>query len=90
MGLAIFKIKIMPESPDTDLAKLEIEIKHIVELEKGSNLRLEREPIAFGLNAINATFTREETLESDTLVEKLSKIEHVNSAEIIDYRRAFG
>lgn len=90
MGIAILKIKIMPESPDSNLEKIEIKAKGIIEEEKGNNLRFEIEPIAFGINAINATFTREETLDSDILVEKLQKIKQVNSAEIIDFRRAIG
>jgi translation elongation factor aEF-1 beta len=90
MGLAILKIRIMPESPATDLNKIESELKVVIAKEKGSNLRLEREPIAFGLIAINATFTREEILDSDSLVEKLKHIKNVNSAEITDFRRAIG
>jgi translation elongation factor aEF-1 beta len=90
MGLAILKIKIMPESPDSDLNKIEKKAKEIIEKESGSNLRLEREPIAFGLVAVNALFTREETLDSDELVEKLKNIPEVNSAEIVDFRRAIG
>ena len=90
MGLAIFKIKLMPESPDTDLSAIETGAKGIIEEEKGGSLRIEREPIAFGLNAINLTFTREETLDSDILIEKLSKVKDVASAEITDFRRAFG
>lgn len=90
MGLAILKIKIMPESPSTNLDEIERKAKKIVQEEQGSNLRLEREPIAFGLTAINTLFTREETLDSDELVGKLGKIPEVNSAEIIDFRRAVG
>ena len=90
MGIAILKIKIMPESPDSDLKKIESEAKKIIEKEKGNNLRIEIEPIAFGLNAVILTFTREETLDSDEIVEKLRKIKHVNSAEVIDFRRAIG
>jgi len=90
MGLAILKIKIMPESPDTNLDEIEKSAKSLIESEKGGNLRIEREPIAFGIVALNFTFTREETLESDSLVEKLSKLPFVNSAEITDFRRAIG
>ena len=64
--------------------------KKIIDSEQGSNLRIEIEPIAFGLNAVNLTFTREETLDSDILIEKLRKINGVASGEIIDFRRAFG
>jgi elongation factor 1-beta len=90
MGTAILKIKLMPESPDTNLDNIEIKAKEIITKEQGSNIRMEKEPIAFGLIALNTLFTREETLDSDELVEKLRKIKGINSAEITDFRRAFG
>lgn len=90
MAKAILKIKIMPEAPDSDLEKIEIKAKQIIEEENGNNLRFEIEPIAFGLNAVNAIFIRDESLDSDILTDKLKKIKHVNSAEIVDFRRAIG
>lgn len=90
MGIAILKIKIMPESPDSNLDNIEKTAKEIIEKEKGANFRSEKEPIAFGLIALNILFTRDETLDSDELVEKLGKIKEVNSAEIVDFRRAVG
>ncbi|MEM0465443.1 MAG: elongation factor 1-beta [Candidatus Pacearchaeota archaeon] len=90
MGLAIFKIKIMPKSPNSDLEKIEKKAKEITEKENCNSFRAEKEPIAFGLTALNILFTREETLDSDELLEKLRKIKEVNSAEIIDFRRAVG
>ncbi|MDD5193566.1 MAG: elongation factor 1-beta [Candidatus Nanoarchaeia archaeon] len=90
MGKAILKIKIMPESPDSDLEKIEIKAKEVIEEENGTNLRFEIEPIAFGLNAVNVIFIRDESLDSDILTDKLKKIKQVNSAEIVDFRRAIG
>ena len=90
MAKAILKIKIMPEAPDSDLEKIEIKAKEIIEEEQGNNLRFEIEPIAFGLNAVNVIFIRDESLDSDVLTDKLKKIHHVSSAEIVDFRRAIG
>lgn len=90
MGIAILKIKLMPESPEVDLNKIENIAREIITKEKGSNIRVEKEPIAFGLVALNFLFTREETLDSDDLVDLLKNIKSVNSAEITDFRRAVG
>ncbi|MBD3252856.1 elongation factor 1-beta, partial [Candidatus Pacearchaeota archaeon] len=50
MALAIIKIKIMPESPDTDLEDIQKQAEKTISGEKGSNIKFEKEPIAFGLN----------------------------------------
>ena len=67
---------------------IEKKAEEIMVSEKGRNVKMEREPIAFGLNAIIVFFSREEILETDDLLEKLEKIEEVNSVQIIDFRRA--
>jgi len=90
MGTALIKIKIMPDSPDADLDAIEEKAKQIISEEKGENLKFEREPVAFGLNAIIVGMSREEGLSSDEMLEKLQNSGNVSSAEIIDFRRAFG
>jgi elongation factor 1-beta len=90
MADAIFKIKIMPDSPDADLEAIESAAKKIVEKEQGRSLKITREPIAFGLNAMIFLFLRDETLDQDILTDSMREIDHVSSAEIIDFRRAFG
>lgn len=90
MGIALIKIRIMPESPDTDLKKIEKEAEHFIIKEQGTNLRINIEPIAFGLNAIIIGFARDETKDTDDLLKNLQNIDNVSSAEIIDFRRALG
>lgn len=90
MGLALIKIKIMPSSPDTNLTAIEEKAKGITAKEQGKNIKIEKEPIAFGLNALIVGFAREETLDSDNLLKKLQNIPNVSSVEIIDFRRAIG
>lgn len=90
MGVALLKIKLMPESPKTNLENIEFRASNIIKEEKGENMKFEKEPIAFGLTALIATFARDETLDSDNLLENLQKIPNVSSAEIIDFRRALG
>ena len=88
--MGLIKVKIMPTSPNADLDAIEKKAEEIVTQGEGGNIKMEREPIAFGLNAIIVFFSREETLETDELLDKIREIEEVNSAEIIDFRRALG
>ncbi len=90
MGIALIKIKIMPKSLDTKLDEIESKAKNIIKKEKGDNINVEKEPVAFGLNALVIRFARDETLELDELLEKINKMKSVSSAEIIDFRRAIG
>ena len=89
MGTIAVKIKIMPASPSTDLAKIEQQIKRMVEQEGGKNPSFTQEPIAFGLKAIILFFAWPEEKELEKFEEKIGKIKDVNSVQIIDMRRAF-
>jgi len=90
MALALIKVKIMPESPSTDLDEIESKSKEILEKKGSKSIRFEREPIAFGLIAVIVGFSWNDNDSNDELMETLQTIEHVSSAEIIDYRRAIG
>lgn len=90
MGTALYKIKIMPSSPDISLDEIEENAKKVIEEQQGKNLSFEREPIAFGLTAVILTFARDEELDQDKMLDALDKMQDVSSAEVIDYRRAFG
>jgi len=91
MGITLIKIKMMPAAPDTDLEKIKQDAKKVIEENKGSRVEFEEEPIAFGLKAVIAGFEQnEDDGELDPIEESLRKIENVNSAEVVDMRRAFG
>lgn len=90
MGSAAVKIKIMPDSPDADLDSLEKELSSKIEEFGGKIAKVEREPIAFGLNAILITFAWQEDADREVLEADLAKIDHVSSVAVIDFRRAFG
>ena len=85
---AAVKIKIMPTSPDANLKEIEDSAKKIIEDKQGKVLSIEQEPVAFGLKAIILTILIVETFDQDPLTDALKNIENVNSAEIIDFRRA--
>lgn len=92
MAQAIATIKIMPASPEIDLKALEEKIKSEIESFAGEgDTRTEIEPVAFGLKSIKITFVVDESKGSpDPIAEKAEQLEEVNSAEIVDVRRAVG
>lgn len=90
MGTVLVKVRIMPESPDVNLKEIEQQAKKITEKGEGKNPKTEIEPVAFGLNAIILGFALDESKSIDNIQDKLKKIPNVSSAEVIDFRRAFG
>ena len=92
MADVIVKIKVMPSNPDVDLQKIqkscEVEIKKF-----GSKVihSVKQEPVAFGLKALVIIFLIDEKISNmDVLEAAIKKIHDVQSAEIIDVRRALG
>ena len=90
MGTALVTIKIMPESPETNLEEIQNKAKSIVEEKQGKNPTTKTEPVAFGLNAILLNFAMDELLSVDDFQNPIQELEGVNSAEVSDFRRAFG
>ena len=90
MGIAIVKIKIMPESPSSNLEEIKESAEGIINANGGQVARTEEEPIAFGLIAVNITFSILESQELEPIEEELAKIKQVQSAQVVDMRRAFG
>jgi elongation factor 1-beta len=90
MGTALVTIRIMPESPNSNLEEIQKKAKEIVEKNKGKKPFTKTEPIAFGLNAVILNFALDESLSIDNIENPLKKIKEVVSAEVIDFRRAFG
>jgi len=92
MANAIITIKIMPESPDIDLNNISAEIEAKIDSFAGEGDRKkEIEPIAFGLKALKITFVMDEKKGgTEPLENEISKIEGVQSVEVVDVRRAIG
>jgi len=80
----------MPESPQTNLDKLETQARKIIEKLEGKNPQFKKEPVAFGIVALIVNFSMDESLPTDPFEEELREIAGVSSAETIDFRRAFG
>ena len=92
MANAIVTIKIMPESPEIDLAKIEEQSKkEIIGYAGEGETKTEIDPIAFCLKALKIIFVVDEAKGSPEVVaEKVQAIEGVNSCEVSDVRRAIG
>jgi len=90
MGIMAVTIKIMPESPETDLEKIKETIKKSLEENEGKNAEFEEEPVAFGLKAVIVKFWWPEDKEFEEFENSLKEIEGVSSTETIDLRRAVG
>lgn len=92
MAVAIISVKIMPTGPDTDLAKIEHEVKKIItDFTKRTDMKVEIVPIAFGIKSVNIMFAMDEKLGGpDQLEDKILAVEGVENFEVTDVRRALG
>ncbi|MBU0929943.1 MAG: elongation factor 1-beta [Nanoarchaeota archaeon] len=91
MAQVVVTIKIMPKSPDVDLKIIEEKAKEEITKFGGDTGKVEIEPIAFGLKAVNLIFVMDESIGNiDPLESKISEIDGVQSAEVTDVRRALG
>ena len=92
MGTAIATLRIMPESPDSDLKKIEdAAMKLIVSFADERQKKVDVQPVAFGLKSINITFLMDEKKGgTDTLEAQISDIPEVQSVELVDIRRIIG
>ena len=90
MAIAAVILRIMPESPDTDLKAIEDQAKKDMEKEGAQNISFQQEDIAFGLKAILMKMAWPEQKDTDIIENKVQEIKGVSSVKIEDYRRAFG
>jgi translation elongation factor aEF-1 beta len=86
-GINGAKYKLMPESPHVNLKEIEEAAKKIVEDFGGKNKEYSIEDIAFGLKAVIVFFFYSDDKNIDIMEEKLSKINNVASAQLIDMRK---
>ena len=95
MATVVLTLKIMPESPDVDLDPIGIKVDKLVrqfaKLNADEEIKIEQEPIAFGLKALKIMFAMDESIGStDALEEEIKSIPGVNSVDVVDVRRAIG
>ena len=91
MANIIVTLKIMPESPEIDLAMTEEQAKEKIKVFGGDVGKVEEEPIAFGLKALKLIFIMDESIGStESLEEEIKGLKGVQSVEVTDVRRAIG
>jgi len=90
MAVVAIKIKVMPESLDVSLPDLQDKIKEKVTKSGAMNVSFTEENVAFGLKALVVQLAWPEEKDTGSLETDLSEMEGVSSAQIVDYRRAFG
>jgi elongation factor 1-beta len=92
MGTAVVTLRIMPESPDIDLKRIEEEsLKLISAFSDERQKKVDVQPVAFGLKSINITFLMDEKKgDTESLEKQITDIEGVNSVECTDVRRIVG
>lgn len=84
MAQVIVTFKVMPTSTETNLDNLEKEIRSAINPE-----RINREPIAFGLVALNVTTLLEDAGgELESAENKLKAISGVGGVEVTEITRA--
>jgi translation elongation factor aEF-1 beta len=84
VGSVIVTFRIMPEGLETDLDSLEKAIKKEINPQ-----RMERVPIAFGLNAIQIIkLIDEKEGEMDRVTDKIKKINGVKEVEVTGLTRS--
>lgn len=90
MADVVVTIKIMPDSPEADLKGITDKATEIIN-KVGEVGKIETEPIAFGLSAIKLLFVMDESKGStEPMEQEIAKLEHINSVEVVDVRRALG
>lgn len=88
MGDVAAKIKIMPESVETDLAELKEKIKGVIPAGADLHGDIVEEPIAFGLKALIVTLiVNDEEGGTEPAEEAFAKVSGVENVQVVDVYR---
>ena len=90
MAVVAVTLKIMPTSPQVDMAELRKNVEAKVKEIGGMLHEVKEEPIAFGLVALIVLLGWKEDKDPDVIETELAKVKDVNSVQVTDVRRAFG
>lgn len=81
MGKVMLTFRLMPEGPETDLGRVEEDVKAVL---GNSYKNSQTRPFAFGLNALFVVaIVPDEQGVADRLESSLSRIENVQGVEIV-------
>ncbi len=87
MGITSITFKIMPTSPQADLAKLKSAVEKKTAELGGKFKSSTEEPIAFGIKALMCVVEWPEEKDPDVIEGALGKLKDVNSVQMTDVRR---
>ena len=91
MAYVIVTLKIMPEGVDVSLTQIEQSSKEAIEKYGGRMMRVEKEPIGFGLVALKMTFSMDENKGStDVLEDQIKAIAGIMNVEVVNVGRVLG
>ncbi len=92
MANVVVTMKVMPEGVDSDLDAIASEVKkHIVAFAGKGEIRVSKNPVAFGLQELQFIFVCDEAKGSTEHMEKkIAALPNVNSVDVTDVRRAIG
>lgn len=88
--MLLLTLKIMPVSPAVKLDELEVRLKEVINKFESKVHKVEKQPIAFGLNALIFIIIWPDNKGSDELEKALLRVEDVGSVQVTDIRRAVG
>ena len=89
MGKVIVTAQIMPSSPETNMEKLNEEVKKIINTNRGEYVKAEIRPIAFGLKALIVYFLVEDTGGiMGNIEKKIYSIDNIQGYEVSNVQRA--
>lgn len=91
MSIVYLTIKVMPSSPEADLDAIEEATKKLITDYDANIAKVETEPVAFGLKALNFTFSMQEDKgDTEELEKQIEQVDDVQSVQVTDVRRAVG
>ncbi|MEK6856875.1 MAG: elongation factor 1-beta [Nanoarchaeota archaeon] len=91
MAKVVVTLRVMPESPEVNLDQLQKEVLKIIKNVVGdTETKVEKQPIGFGLNALNVLFVMDENKKTEDIENRVRNLEEVQSVDVTDVRRAIG
>ena len=91
MAQVVITLRIMQDSPDIDLKQLEVKASAAIKHFGGEIGKVDIQPVAFGLKALDIFFVMDEAKGSTEVLEnEIANFEGIASVEITDVRRAIG
>jgi translation elongation factor aEF-1 beta len=91
MANVIVTLQIMPDSPDADITAIDNKATALIAKFGGEVGKRVTKEVAFGLKSLDLVFVMDEAKGSTESLEKeIAQIEHVNSVNVTDVRRAIG